>query len=162
MNRRPKADSSPVAGLQGKAFERFSDLVDDIYRAALEPDHWPQTVLKVAQLHEAPRALLLTPATAPRDGGFMFAHGLSAAHMELWANKYVHHDPWVKVANEQDVYHDGNVFLSEDLLSREELEKTLFYREYLTQVDMGGFCTGIVFNGAKPGFVDTSCSFFAP
>lgn len=159
MQRRPGRGGLAAAGMDGKLLDRFSGLVDSIYQAALEPGHWPRAVEKVAELHDAPRALLLTPSTPPNKGGFMFAHGLSAAHMELWANKYVHHDPWVKAGVEKDLYHDGSVFLSEDLLSREELEQTLFYREYLTQVNMGGFCTGVVFNGMKPGFVDTSCSF---
>jgi DNA-binding CsgD family transcriptional regulator len=160
VRKRPGGGGVEAAGMSGKVFDRFSGLVDDIYKAALEPGQWSSAVQRVSELHQCRAALLLTPSTAPKAGGFIFAHGLSAAHLDMWATKYVNHDPWVKVANEKDVYHEGNVFLSDDLLSREDLEKTVFYREYLTQVDVGSFCTGIVFNGKRTGYAETSCSFF--
>ena len=148
-----------TAPLDGGVLDQFSNVVDGIYGAALSPNQWPAAVKQIADLHQCPKALLLTPSTSPRDGGFVFPHGLSEADLQLWAAKYVQHDPWVRAAIQKDVYYDGRVFFSEDLLPRKEFEQTIFYKEYLVSIDVRHFCTGIVFDGRTPNYVDTSCSF---
>lgn len=150
--------TSDALTIDGRLLDRFSGVVGGIYDAAINPEQWPSVVKTIADLHDCPQALLLTPGTAPRDGGFVFPHGISESTLQLWSTKYVHHDPWVRAALEKDLYHDGNVLFSEDLLPRSDLEGTLFYREFLVPLDMYHFATGVVFGAQSTGAVPTNCS----
>src|SRR5688572_9804396 len=141
----------------GRTLKHFSGVVESIYAASFNADLWPAAIEGIADLHKCPIGLLITPATAPRSGGFIFPHGLSQANLELWATKYVEHDPWVPAAIGKDMYRDGLVMVSDELLPRTQLEASIFYKEFLRPQKFVDFCTGVVF-GPASGSIPSNCS----
>ncbi len=53
---------------------RFSQTVESIHFAALQPEQWPAALERIALLQGAERTLLFTPTVSPQDGGFVLAH----------------------------------------------------------------------------------------
>lgn len=145
--------------IDGELLDRFSTTIDNIYVAALDPSKWPTAIQSIASLHDCPQAILLTPSTAPVDGGFVFTHGISAQMLELWGQKYVQFDPWVKGAVEKGIYREGLVAFSDEIVSREELVNSVFYREFASLFDLWNFCTGVIFDGTLANSLDVACSF---
>ncbi|HSN19363.1 MAG TPA: helix-turn-helix transcriptional regulator [Usitatibacter sp.] len=141
---------------------RFSATVDKMYAAALEPSRWPDAVSSIAALHASPKANLLTPTTSPAEGGFIFSVGFSPADIELWGQKYFAHDIWARRVMERGLAREGNVILGSELVTDQELENSLFYREFLKRQDAWHLCTGIVFDGQRPRMPITAMSLFKP
>jgi DNA-binding CsgD family transcriptional regulator len=131
-----------------RLLERFSTTVERIYAASLNPSLWPDAVKAVAQLHGSPKANLLTPTTPPARGGFIFPTGFAQSDIELWGEKYVEHDIWAHRVVERNLAVEGNVILGSELVTEEELEKSIFYRDFLSRHDTWHLCTGIVFDGS--------------
>ncbi|HZZ94344.1 MAG TPA: helix-turn-helix transcriptional regulator [Usitatibacter sp.] len=142
------------------ALEHFSRVVDRIYEAGLRPELWPRAVESIAGLHGCDKALLNTPSLSPASGGFVFPHGLSESTLELWGTKFVEHDPWVRAALEKDLFHEGTVVLGDDLVPQAELTRTVFYREFLSRLDIWHFASGVVFDGASSNVAPVTCSIF--
>ena len=81
----------------------FSHVVDSIYKAALEPNRWPDAVKRIADVHRSDKALLFTPILAPGAGGFAFPHGLSETSMLDWGNRYIDLDIWTQTGLTMDL-----------------------------------------------------------
>ena len=139
-------------------FTHFSDAVDAIYAASLEPAIWPRAVEKIARLHGCSGLVLLTPTTAPADGGFIVPFGISEPFLQVWATKYVKNDPFVEAAVRRKLYFDGSIMLSDDLLPRSDLEASEWYRDFFAPAGGKYFCTAAVFGVENPHVLPTSCS----
>jgi DNA-binding CsgD family transcriptional regulator/PAS domain-containing protein len=135
--------------IEGRLLDRFSSTVDRIYAAAVDPSLWPAAVQSIAELHQSPKANLLTPITSPKDGGFIFPFGISESAIQLWANKYVSHDIWAKRVLERRLMNEGNVILGPELVTDEEFECSTFYQDFLKSLGIWHICTGIVFDGQQ-------------
>lgn len=143
-----------------RELERFSETVEAIYAASLNPGLWQNAVRAIATQHSAPMANLLTPLRRPDDGGFIFSVGIRESGLQLWGSKYASHDIWAHRVLERDLAHEGNIAISEDLVTEEEFEQSVFYREFLQHQDIWHICTGIVFDGSKLPL--TAISLFRP
>ena len=60
--------------------------------------------MSIVELHKCDKALLNTPSLSSESSGFVFPYGLSESDLQLWAMKYVDHDPWVRAALEKDLF----------------------------------------------------------
>ena len=138
----------------------FSEAVESIHTAALQPDAWPQAMRQIAALQRAPRALLFTPELAPQAGGFTMAHEVSDAFLAEWGSRYLAHDVWTAQGRRLGAMRDGNVVFGVELVPDAELIETVFYREFLSRQQIRRLCTGIVFAGQRPGQPLTVCSAF--
>lgn len=121
-----------VATTAGPLLDSFSEVVESIYAAALQPSLWPKALDRIGWLHGCPAVHLLTPAAGTTDdGGF---HGVP----------------------------EGRVFLSGEASGAIDLEATLFYLDYLRRVGVGsgGYCAGVVFDGSQRDLAATSCALF--
>ena len=68
--------------MPARHLELFSNLVEQIYLAALEPSAWPKAMGLLAGLQHSTSAVLFTPTTLPSDGGYVIAHGVTEE--EFW------------------------------------------------------------------------------
>ncbi len=143
-----------------RALERFSETVDAIYAASLNPELWQNAVGAIAQQHRAPMANLLTPTTAPPEGGFIFSVGIPESALQLWGSKFVAHDVWAQRVVKDKLAVEGAVFTGSELVADDELERSYFYREFLRHQDIYHLCTGIVFDGRNAPL--TAMSLFRP
>ena len=141
---------------------RFSETVASIYAAALQPAAWPAVVQQIAALHDTDKALLLTPTTALQDGGFIVAHGVAESFLQEWSTRYIAHDVWALASARLGLRRDGHVMLGEDLVPDAELVASVFYREFLSRMDIRQLCTGIVFSGQTPDLPMTISAIYRP
>lgn len=137
----------------------FSDIVHLIYAASAEPERWPEAVGAMARSVGGNKALLFTPLLAPQDGGLIFPWQMDDRYISLWATKYIVHDVWSQTAQRLGLTYGGAVFTDENLVPQEQLRTTVYFREFLSQHDVGRVCAGIIFEGA-PGLPATVTSIY--
>src|SRR3954466_13809477 len=97
-----------------KELALFSDAVESIYDAALEPSRWTLSAEKISHLHGSPKTILFAVRTEGIDRGIAFSHGISASAMELWNTRYAREDPWVKGSIEKGLFREGVVAIGEE------------------------------------------------
>ena len=136
------------------------DLIGTIYEASVQPAKWPQVVAETAALMGSTRALMLTPFHRADDGGIYFPHGIPETFMQQYASRYIEHDIWAQRGMERGAYVEGNVFLDRDLLSVQEMFESIFYREFLSKMDILRLCSGVVFGQNSVVPMLTNLAFF--
>ena len=143
----------------GGSLTAFSDILHKIYAASADPARWPEAVEALARSLGGSRALLFTPLAGPQDGGLMFPWQMDDKYISLWATKYMAHDVWTQAAQRLGLTYSGAVFTDETLLPQEQLHKTVYFREFLSQHDVGRVCAAIIFEGS-PGLPITAISIY--
>lgn len=119
-----------------------------IYGAALHPEQWCNVVAEIAASLDSTQALLLTPYIAPQHGGLLFPVGLTEANLQLWATRFIDKDIWGINMKEKGLGRDGHVLTGDDVVSREVFLSSSWYRDFLSTMDIGQICYGIIFEGA--------------
>ncbi len=137
--------------------ERFNSLVHLIYEGATDISAWSRIVSAVANHIDAEKGLLLTPFDAPGKGGFIFPHGITQQHIELWKSRYLPEDLWARRMVERGLFYEGNVILGRDIATNEELLASMWYREFLAQMDIFQFITGVLFEPGRADVPSTAC-----
>ena len=82
--------------MDSELLHRFSETVQSIHSAALQPHLWPQALAHIAALHNAPTALAFTPLTHPDEGGFVIALAIAQSAQQI--QKAVHEMKEVTIA----------------------------------------------------------------
>jgi DNA-binding CsgD family transcriptional regulator len=148
-----------VLTASGRSAEELSDLAHQIYEAVPAPQNWPNVVRAIAESLDTKKGLLFTPYLRPQDGGFLFPWMIEESHLQLWGSKYIEHDIWAKTIAEKNLWQEGDVLTDEQIIPRDVFARSVFYREFLSTMDIGRVCTGLVLGGA-PGLPTTSLSVF--
>ncbi len=148
-----------ILGNCGRSAEALSALVHQIYEAAAQPRNWPGVVGAIAESLNAHCGCLFTPFTRPQEGGFIFPWQMDESHLLLWGTKYIDHDIWARSASEKGLFQEGEVWVDEQMVPRDVLAQSVFYREFLTTMNIGRVCAGFLLGGA-PGLPATSLSVF--
>lgn len=140
----------------------FSNLIGLIYEGATDPGRWTKDILPaVAEYLQAPKCALFTPMTMPQDGGLGFIHGMSQKQMELYVTRYQAEDIQTQAIFAKGLVSEGNVILDTDLMPREQLLESSYYKEYLSLEDQAQLMTTVVFGpDSASGVTVTGCSFF--
>jgi DNA-binding CsgD family transcriptional regulator/PAS domain-containing protein len=140
--------------------ERFNRLVHQIYEGATDSSDWSRIISALAEYVDAEKGLLLTPFDAPEKGGFIFPHVITQHHIALWKSRYLPEDLWARRIVERNLFCEGNVVLGRDIVTDEELRESTWYREFLVEMDLFQFITGIVFEWGRPDVPATACPFY--
>ncbi|MFC4314193.1 helix-turn-helix transcriptional regulator [Steroidobacter flavus] len=140
--------------------EQYNALVLQIYEGATDASAWTRIVAAVAEYLEAEKGLLLTPFDSPAKGGFIFPYGIGQHHIELWKSRYLPEDLWARRMVERGLFYEGNVVLGRDIATREELLESTWYREFLSEMDIFQFISGIVFTAGRPSVPATGLPFY--
>ncbi len=106
------------------------------------------------------RALMLTPFHRSEEGGIYFPYGMPETFMQQYASRYIEHDIWAQRGMERGAYVEGNVFGDRDLLSLQEMLESIFYREFLSKMDILRLCSGVVFTHSSVVPMPTNLAFF--
>lgn len=139
---------------------RLSNLVDLIYQAALNPYQWKNTLLAMGEWLNAPMALLFTPRVLPKDGGFYFTLGISETTMELWRTRYQPMDIWITTSIQMDLCREGIIFTGDEIVPTKELEKTVWYQEFLSKIGIGQVLANTIYGLESQIHHTTFLSFF--
>lgn len=106
-----------------------------------------------------PRALIFTPLHTPQAGGYLFNHGHDHGRMELYLNKYQEHNLWNHAGLEQQVFFDGNVVIGDEMVPREKILESKFYKEWLAQdTHTGQMLGGIIFGMDSKNSMPSVCA----
>jgi DNA-binding CsgD family transcriptional regulator len=122
----------------------FSDLIEQIYFAALEPSAWPKAMGRLAELQHSTSAILFTPTTLPSDGGYVIAHGVTEQEIQD-RGRYAPLDLWTQVGLRKGLFRSGQAVLGHELVPDSELVRSDFYKHFLHRYGHRHLCTGVVF-----------------
>ena len=126
---------------------RLSHLIGLIYEGATDPSRWTKEILpSLADYFDVPDCLLFTPMHGPKDGGYCFLYGRSQEFQDRYTSKYQAEDPITIAALAKNQVVEGNVFLVEDLVPRQQwLESKLYTECYSSHPNMAQGMTSVVF-----------------
>lgn len=141
---------------------QLSDLIGLIYEGATDPSRWAKDILPaVAQYIGAPASILYSPLHTPQTGGYFFLHGISQELVDRYVHKYYDEDLWKIALAERQLYVTGNIFIGDELVPREQLLASSFYKECLSSNEnMVQLMTGFVFGMDTDSSMPAVCSFF--
>ncbi len=140
-------DPSPKTVSRKRDAKHLSDLLHLIYDASVHPEQWNGVVAAIAASFSSNRGLLFTPYLAPQHGGLIFPTGIDEAALQLWASNYIDKDIWALHLQKKGIS-DGMAYTDKDLVPREEFLASVFYREFLSTMDIARTCGGVVFSGS--------------
>jgi DNA-binding CsgD family transcriptional regulator len=106
---------------------QLSDLMSDIYDAALNPALWVGVLGKCAQFVGGPAASLVLKYTASKTGQLVFQAGLDEHYVQLYFDKYIKLDPNTTGQLLADVEQPVAVG---DFMPYDEFIETRFYKEW--------------------------------
>lgn len=110
----------------------LSELVHQIYDASIHPERWNQVVAAIAASFGCTQALLLTPNLGPQHGGLFSPAGLEESYLQLYASNYIDKNVWAIGMQKRELWHEGQAYLGDDMISRENFLTSPFYREFLS------------------------------
>lgn len=142
------------------SLSKFDSLIHDIYAAALKPDTWAEIVGGIADALGAEKGILFTPQLVPDRGGFIFPHGISWSHIELWGTRYQSDDLWLQKVVERNCLYQGSIVIGHELVDDEELLASRWYREFLSRVDIFHLMSGALFGVEHESYPLVGCSLF--
>jgi DNA-binding CsgD family transcriptional regulator len=140
----------------------LSDLVGLIYEGATDLGRWtPEILPAMCDYIGAPTCVLFTPLMLGQEGGFALIHGMSQAQLDLYITRYQSEDIQSQMAIAKGLTVEGNITLDTDIMPRQQLLDTKYYREYLSREDMAQLMNTIVFGQhSASGAPLTVCSFW--
>lgn len=139
---------------------RLSELIDEIYRGATEPDCWNRILPKVADWVNARAGLLFTPMQSPEKGGYYFSHGIPESVMHLWSTRWLGQDVLANTVQQRGLFVEGMVLRGEDVLPQEEIRRSPIWRELNHPNQIDNFLVSAVFDPSSPNVMATALSFY--
>jgi DNA-binding CsgD family transcriptional regulator len=134
------AFSHPRGRCRPAELEEALALIGDIYDAALDPALWPETLRKICEFLGGEAAALVSQ-DAVGTGRFYYSWGDDPDQTRLWREKYCKLNPIVVPMSLLKV---GEVRSASQLISREQLQATRFYKEWLSQTGYGDNTIAII------------------
>lgn len=138
----------------------MSELIGLIHDAALAPSLWPESINRIRVALSGSAALLFTPQHDPGTGGFAIPENLSADLMARYAEKYHRIDLWTQAGVKRKLFIPGTVASDEDLVPRQILIDSPYYREFLEPANISRLCTSVIFGEDEPAVLPTVISIY--
>jgi hypothetical protein len=123
--------------------ERVSDLIGEIYDAALDPTLWASAFQKVCKFTESSQISLFSQDSVRSIGNIHFSSGLDPQYAQLYEQKYCKINPIFPTVMFFGVEETHWV---PDVLPRDEFCRTRFFREFVAPQ---GFMDGVFANVDK-------------
>jgi DNA-binding CsgD family transcriptional regulator len=108
--------------------ERISELIGDIYDAALDPALWPAVLEAVCAFVRGPSASLFSQDALRKTGNVHYTWGDNDHYRRLYFEKYIRLNPLTTPALFLEV---GKVHAGSDLMPYDKLTATRFFREWV-------------------------------
>jgi len=140
----------------------LSNLIGLVYEGATDLTRWTNDILPaISEYLQVPECILFTNLHTPQNGGYFFIHGMTQDHVDLYMNKYHSYDLWTSTIIANNLLLEGNVLLGEDVVPREQLLNSVFYKECLSRdKNMAQLMSCVVFGSNTSNAMPTVCSFF--
>lgn len=139
----------------GRSAETLSDLLHLIYGAATDPAQWPAVLETVASSLHGRSGVFFTPFLPPHERGMYHTHNITPEQSVLWATKYLQLDMWTHRAFERGLVQQGAVITDADTATEEEFLASEIYQGLFSTMDVGRFCSGVIFHDSADGLPTT-------
>lgn len=139
---------------------RLSELIDEIYKGATEPDCWNAILPKIADWVSARFGLLFTPLHTPEKGGFYFNHGIPESVMHLWSTRWQGEDIVANTVVQRGLFIEGTVLLGEEVVPFEQMHRTPMYRELNHPNQIDHLLIGNLFDFSSSIGLPTAITFY--
>ena len=140
----------------GRTAEELSSLLHLIYGAASDASLWPQVLEAVARSLKGRSGVLFTPYLPPQEKGMYHAMNITPEQSMLWSTKYLELDLWTNRAFERGLVTQGAVITDADTATEEEFLSSRIYQELFSTMDVGRFCSGVIFDNSADGIPATA------
>ena len=128
-------------------WDRYDDVLHEVYSAAMEPACWPEALRKISELFKASKASLFSFSIPDGKVLFQMAHNISPRCLSLYAAGTANRDPFAEAGYRMGTVSEGNVVIGESHVPRAALIETDFYREVFLPENIGQVCYAIIFDG---------------
>jgi len=122
----------------------FSEIVDWVYHGATDVEVWPTVAQKICDWLGAKSCIICTPSFTVEQGGFAITYQFNS--LGLYYAKFNGHNIWEVRAFERFLLSTGSVIRDQELVTEQEFLESIFYKEYLSHLNIGRSITGIVFD----------------
>ncbi|MBI4061324.1 MAG: helix-turn-helix transcriptional regulator [Elusimicrobia bacterium] len=144
----------PVAAHE---YRQAFDLIGQIYDAALDPKRWTGVVERVLSFVHARSGMLFTPFDRIDSAGFYFPVNISQQFLQQYASRYQPYDLWAIAARDAGLTWTGNVIDGDDVVPRQRLLSSPFYKEFLRVQGTSRICFAMIFGrDEQPGILTTA------
>lgn len=138
----------------------LGELIGLIHDAGLKPALWPESLERIQSALKGTAALLFTPQHGPDRGGIAIPCNLSTELMTRYAEKYRHLDVWTQAAARRKLFVPGKVVTDKNLVPRQTLLSSPYFREFLEPANISRLCTSVIFGQDEPGVLPTVISIY--
>ena len=107
--------------------ESLSELIGDIYDAALDPALWPTVLEKIAEFTNGATAGLLLKDAVSKAGDAYYQFGVDDHYLRLYREKYWQFDPLTPLL----FFDVGQIVSRADYLPDDEFREGRFYKEWV-------------------------------
>ncbi len=128
-------------------WDRYDDVLHEVYSAAMEPARWPDALRQISELFKASKANMFSFSIPDGRLLFQISHNISPQILSLYAAGTANRDPYAEAGFRMGTVAEGNVVIGESHVPRAELIKTDFYRELFLPENVGQICYAIIFDG---------------
>jgi DNA-binding CsgD family transcriptional regulator/PAS domain-containing protein len=139
----------------GRSAQTLSAVLHLIYSAATDPGQWPAVLEAVASSLKGRSGVFFTPFLPPHVNGIYHAHNITPEQSVLWGTKYLHLDMWTQRAFERGLVKQGAVITDADTATEEEFLASEIYQGLFSTMDVGRFCSGVIFHDTADGIPTT-------
>jgi len=121
--------------------EQLSELIGEIYDAALDPSLWSDVVGKAGRFAGGPAAAIFSKSPIAGDGSVYYESGIDPYYRQLYFDKYVKLDPATTGHYFADVEQPIAVA---DIMPYQEFMETRFYKEWVHPQGMVDFVSAVL------------------
>ena len=121
--------------------EQLSELISDIYDAALDSSLWSDVVGKTARFVGGPAAAIFSKSPTAGNGHVYYESGVDPHYRQLYFDKYVKLDPATTSHYFADI---GQPIAVADFMPYREFLKTRFYREWARPQGIVDFVSAVL------------------
>jgi DNA-binding CsgD family transcriptional regulator len=133
----------PIHGsaIQSRELETLSDLIGDIYNAALDPSSWPSTIEKAAAFARGVAGWLVTRDLARNTEEIFHAAG---GNLRDWADNF---EKGIRAGSTRPIPSNanvGSVISNSDVTPQSEFKATRLYQDWMRPQGFVDFATAVV------------------
>ncbi|MGB8399825.1 helix-turn-helix transcriptional regulator [Bradyrhizobium sp.] len=136
-----RRQTAPQPSAPAEDNQKLSDLIGDIYDAALDQSLWPGVIARAADFVGGVGAALFSKDAAGQLGDVHYDVGTDPYYKQLYFEKYIALDP---ATTGQFFAEIGEPCATADLMPYAEFTETRFYREWVRPQGLVDFATAVL------------------
>lgn len=121
--------------------EQLSELIGEIYDAALDPSLWTDAVGNAGRFVGGQAASIFSKSPVAREGILYYVSGVEPHYRQLYFDKYIKVDPITTGHYFADI---GQPIAVADLMPYSEFQETTLYKEWVQPQGMVDFVTAVL------------------